>query len=211
MDLKEALLTLDPENDDLWTSTGLPSVEAVKDAMGGEGVTRADIEAAAPGFTRGNRAGLAEEVGEVAEASPTSPDDGVENESTEPDEPPDDPLALIKAELESLDSYLVDAKKRRADLDRDIVEASRRRDDLSRQLQAQMPRVDPSEAVRAYHEAAKKQREQRGQEANVLNTLLRRNAQASTAGTSRLDQAMAARRRVNKSRHRNPGGLPQSN
>lgn len=47
----EALHQLDPENDEHWTKGGWPQVVAVE-AILGEAVTRNDINAAAPDFTR---------------------------------------------------------------------------------------------------------------------------------------------------------------
>lgn len=49
--LTEVIDQLDAGNDEHWTSTGLPSVEAVADLMG-EKVTRDQIDKAAPGFNR---------------------------------------------------------------------------------------------------------------------------------------------------------------
>lgn len=46
-----AVTQLDHANDEHWTKTGEPAVDAVKAIVGGN-VTRADIEAAAPDFNR---------------------------------------------------------------------------------------------------------------------------------------------------------------
>ncbi len=46
--IKTAVLKLDPENDDHWTAMGLPKVDAVEQAYGKAGVTRADINAVFP-------------------------------------------------------------------------------------------------------------------------------------------------------------------
>lgn len=50
-DILAALQLLDPSDDTHWTAAGLPAVDAVKAALGGE-VNRGEIEAAAPGFVR---------------------------------------------------------------------------------------------------------------------------------------------------------------
>ena len=54
--IKRAVLKLDPENDSHWVMTGshkgLPKLQAVEDAYGKAGLTRQDIEAAQPGFSR---------------------------------------------------------------------------------------------------------------------------------------------------------------
>jgi hypothetical protein len=47
-----AVHRLDPDNADHWTQAGLPKLAAIEDALGRAGVTRQDVEDAAPGFTR---------------------------------------------------------------------------------------------------------------------------------------------------------------
>lgn len=49
--LQEAIKSLDPENNDNWTGTGMPSVDAVIAAVGGT-VTRKQIGEAVPGYDR---------------------------------------------------------------------------------------------------------------------------------------------------------------
>jgi hypothetical protein len=53
--IRNALSTLDPANASEWTANGLPAMEAVR-LLCGEDVTRRMVDAAAPGFTRENRA-----------------------------------------------------------------------------------------------------------------------------------------------------------
>lgn len=53
--LIEALLELDPENPNHWTSDGLPKVDALRFATANPSLTRDDITTAAPLFTRDNR------------------------------------------------------------------------------------------------------------------------------------------------------------
>lgn len=50
----DALLKLDTSNDNQWTQDGLPKIEILKFLMGGEVITREQINEAAPGFTRSN-------------------------------------------------------------------------------------------------------------------------------------------------------------
>lgn len=49
--VKAAVDALDPNDDGHWTAQGLPSIEAVAD-LAGEKVTRAQIDAVAPGYNR---------------------------------------------------------------------------------------------------------------------------------------------------------------
>jgi hypothetical protein len=51
--LKQALKTLDPANDEHWTSGGLPRMETLE-ALVGKELTRADVEEAAPDLKRSN-------------------------------------------------------------------------------------------------------------------------------------------------------------
>ena len=53
--LIEALLDLDPENQNHWTSEGLPKVDALRFATANPALTRDEITEAAPLFTRENR------------------------------------------------------------------------------------------------------------------------------------------------------------
>lgn len=47
-----ALLQLDTNNDDHWTSDGLPRMDAVEAILGDKGITRQQVTAAKPGFSR---------------------------------------------------------------------------------------------------------------------------------------------------------------
>lgn len=53
--LIEALLELDPDNPNHWTSDGLPKVDALRFATANPSLTRDDITTAAPLFTRDKR------------------------------------------------------------------------------------------------------------------------------------------------------------
>lgn len=55
-EFKDRLLTainkLEVENDEHWTKDGRPRIDAVEKFYGSAGVTRGDVDAAAPGYTR---------------------------------------------------------------------------------------------------------------------------------------------------------------
>lgn len=84
-----AVNALDPGNDDHWTNSGLPAVEALKDLLG-EDVTRAQIIEAVGDYTR-----------EKAAAGTTQPPAPPENElltpaaSSDPVPADDDPFDLL--------------------------------------------------------------------------------------------------------------------
>lgn len=50
--LRKAVMTLDPVDDSHWTKDGKPAMTAVEKLYGSSGLTRADVDAAAPGFNR---------------------------------------------------------------------------------------------------------------------------------------------------------------
>lgn len=50
--IAEALNKLDPEDDEAWTADGKPKMSAVEAALGRTDVTRAQVDAAVPGFNR---------------------------------------------------------------------------------------------------------------------------------------------------------------
>ncbi len=50
--LREAVMSLDPKNDDHWTSSGTPRMDAVEVAYGSADVTRKDVDRVLPGFAR---------------------------------------------------------------------------------------------------------------------------------------------------------------
>lgn len=52
MQIKQALAQLDPTNDSDWTSDGKPRMERVRELVGDDSVTRVQVEAAVPGFSR---------------------------------------------------------------------------------------------------------------------------------------------------------------
>lgn len=50
--LRKAILQLDPENSEHWTGTGKPMLNIIEKFYGSSGVTRADVQAAIPGYDR---------------------------------------------------------------------------------------------------------------------------------------------------------------
>lgn len=50
--LQKAVMGLDPADDTHWTKDGKPAMTAVEKLYGSAGITRADVEAVAPGHTR---------------------------------------------------------------------------------------------------------------------------------------------------------------
>jgi hypothetical protein len=51
--LEKIIHSLDPENDEHWTQGGMPRLSAIEEALDGDtGITRADVNNAAPGYDR---------------------------------------------------------------------------------------------------------------------------------------------------------------
>lgn len=83
MDIKEALIQLDPEMNEQWTEDGLPLVDSVKELTGNEELTRQDITDADPTFNR-----------DLARSRP------IKNSGGEPPTPPGLDDSVTKRELD---------------------------------------------------------------------------------------------------------------
>ena len=99
-ELKEALSKLNPENDDHWTTDGLPRLDLLKALLNGRAVTRADINACVKGFSRKNNSVEAPSV-----VQPTNLVEEVLNEDKEEEEEAD---TEEEAALEGNDSKAVE-------------------------------------------------------------------------------------------------------
>jgi hypothetical protein len=91
-EILEAVKSLDPANDEHWTSDGLPRLDAVENLLGA-GVTRKQVTNAAPDFNRGHAQSLVDDAHDEETAGPTDEDpdnaDAPEDADTEAD-----PLSL---------------------------------------------------------------------------------------------------------------------
>lgn len=119
--IREALLKLDPSNDEHWTAEGLPRLDVMQQFVG-EAVSRADVTGAAKAFSRTNAT--------LEEPTPTEgdsePDAGAPPADVTPDQPPaetppeegeTDPEELgddeaIEAELEAAQKNMNKAQAR---------------------------------------------------------------------------------------------------
>lgn len=99
MDKTQAILAslgqLDPANDEHWTAGGLPATKALEQLTGISPIARADVEAAAPGYTR--------DIGRAA-ASNT----GQATAAPEPAPVPADPASLAE-QLKAVDPAVLSA------------------------------------------------------------------------------------------------------
>jgi len=53
--IADAIHALDPRNDDHWTQSGLPRVDAIEELLDDPSITRGEINEAAPGYERPRR------------------------------------------------------------------------------------------------------------------------------------------------------------
>jgi len=162
MDLKEALLFLDPENDGDWTSDGLPRVDRVIELIGGT-VTRQEITNAVPSLTRETavhqpdhedvEAERLEEPPAVIDAAYVEPEDDVVSM----------PAAAVYTKVELIDRALTEfgrqsavLAQRRADVIAKIKDLGRRSEMLSKaraMLQRQTGKTadtQHSDTIRSY-------------------------------------------------------------
>lgn len=194
--IKAALAGLDPKNDDIWTSSGQPLVDAVRKAVGDDTITRQDITNADPTFSR--EAALAA-LGTVEEqtAPPAEPEvkvqppvvdpDAGKTNDDEPEEVKLSPVEKAKAVLEAkrlaLEAAQRDLKKAQDAADAEIMKADAGRE---------KPHIENMRAIQTF---IKSQTEQRMQKAMLAQDLRKVGITPEMFRTgSRLDQAMARRR-----------------
>jgi hypothetical protein len=104
MELKEALMSMDPFDDDQWTGEGLPKVDFVASLIEGN-VTRKDITEAAPQFTRENME--VEVVNPDADNDAGDPDPDADNDADDPDPDADkEEVVGVMADEDLLEAYL---------------------------------------------------------------------------------------------------------
>lgn len=160
-----ALKSLDHTKDEHWTADGLPRIDVVKQIAGEQAITRDDIVAAAPTFTRANAAAAAPGAAPAAPAA-TPPVATAPTAPAAPTAPPapakaaapvlrpakGDPAAIAEAtatlkaaqdKLSEIDKYLAEGKKAREDQVR-VVEASQSA------LDAVQPIQTNTDAIQAY-------------------------------------------------------------
>lgn len=171
VNIVDALATLDPQNDDHWTSDGLPRMD-VLEALCGHTLTRADVTAAAKGFSRRNPT-LAVET-PVEESIDDKPEDGAEDKAeTEPAprapvtaaEPENELAAAIakaEAEVAATTKSAAEAQAAHSKALANLDVLIRKRDELERGLTS-------AESIKAFQAS---QHAQRAAAANMRRALL---------------------------------------
>lgn len=186
--IREALAKLDIGNDDHWTTEGLPRLDVMKDLVG-EPVTRADITAAAKGFSRKTPNLEAEQPentgsGEVADAQATTPEttedtaqassetpeadqseDTVEDAAAEAVEHEEGSDEAVEAELEAATDalYKAQARHKKATEAMDVV--------ISRRAQKAAGRTTAHD-IKAYQKSQAEQRANMAQRRKLMTDAL---------------------------------------
>lgn len=194
--ITEALAKLDPDNDEQWTSEGLPRVEVVAEVAGIAALTRKEINEAGRGFTRDVARSM-----KSADADPEADgDDGddpfgdtptssteqskqrSDDDADEPDEQLPETEVLrreydrLKAEIEETEIAIAAAGKKRDEL---VVEAAR----VEERLAALVPPIHFSNMVQGWLASEHERRKARVE-------FLRERGLVALVGPSQIDQAM---------------------
>lgn len=200
--INQALLSLDPSNDDHWTSDGSPKMEAVAQFLDQE-VTRKDIIQAAPEFNRTHAMSLKEqeddedrdEQEEQGEPE-VSEEEDVQEKADEAEETQDKPVASAEGWCpDELLNKLRRAQEKHAHLEnlsRKAQDAARAANDevakLEEEIEKHRPRHSDQEQIMKY---IRNQNEQRAKRAGqVIQTKVPR---------SKLDQTLNNRKRPPRS------------
>lgn len=146
--IREALAALDPANHSDWTDDGMPALDAVSTLLG-ENVKRADVTAAAPGFTREHREF---EPSQKADAPETQSVDAAEVRAQEAQKREAAALSL-KERLEAKRGEVAEARKKRDEADREWNRLVKELDALTSEYQASAPKMTQSDRVAAVHAA----------------------------------------------------------
>lgn len=190
--IKTALQSLDPDNNDQWTSSGQPLVDAVQKAMGDATVTRQEITNADPQFSR--------DALKAALSGNQSVTDPVEKTG---DGKPDvqEQLAQRAGQLDELEGYVAEAEKdlrdtreRAEKAQHALVQAQLKRDALLAAAdKLKLPlHVENTHSIQAF---IAKQAEERAARAGVAQELRKHGITPQLlAPGSKLDQAMARKR-----------------
>lgn len=178
MDIREALATLDTLDDEVWTSEGLPKIEAVKELLG-RSVTRQEIVDAAPKFTRQNpELDMEDEVQptvqETVEPEPVDLSDALSVEPMDPnrflaflDRVPTSQLHQLKEGLDGRKKEFRDLRVKLDEYDRLINIATTL---VKSRIQREIPDISEREATQAYLQS---QAELRARKKAFTNELLK--------------------------------------
>lgn len=153
MNLKEALASLDPSNDEHWTKEGLPILAVLANLIGTD-VSRADVTAIAPAFNRQNP------VVEVATAR-TPWGAGQEQVEVPLETAPvvsteEDPVAVAQEAFNAAEEAVRAAVKVREQAQQDLIAAEQARNESSTFSHAQVVKMYQQSALQEQQSEADK-------------------------------------------------------
>jgi predicted nuclease with TOPRIM domain len=139
MQIEEALLQLDVANDDQWTQDGLPRVDVIQVLTENNTVTRAEITAVDPTFSRYpvNKEEIPNESETINQDSPKA-----ETNKSKKEE--------IEAKVEAVKAELAELVSEKAFLDKKVEDKQKELDLLLDSLTEEFPALSPAQAIQDY-------------------------------------------------------------
>ena len=155
--IEEALAQFDPNNDEQWTSDGLPRMVIVEELTENPGLNRADVVNADPTF---NRQRLLDEQEQVQQ------DEQVEQEEEEENQEPTEEevlgsRTLLQERIANLDKQIVAKQKEANNIEEEIKQLSNQSqyyDNVMRSLEPDPEEVDPFTAYIETNQRVKEER-----------------------------------------------------
>lgn len=215
MTIKDALGRLDPENDYVWTSDGLPRMEAVERLLVDRSVSRKDVTDTDPEFCREvAKLRKAEddqvitgimnepELSPRAEAKAERDKDGVQKErkaqtqEIDPEEALRDMIQTVSAEIETLSTE-------RAQIDKAIDQLIKHQAQLQVKTQVQHSATADTKARMTFIHSQNEQRAKRHEKGRMIIAAIGKDG---LNPLSRIDQAM--RRKTARGTRRPPPRTP---
>lgn len=179
MKIIEALRKLDPNNDDHWTSDGLPKLDAVEGFLG-ESAARADISKVAPKFTRKNNE-LPDSPAQGAQGpAAATPGTATPQAATEPsapasDESGDESGSDLDSQIREKDKEVQAARKEAEEATAKHRELQAELDELVSQREREVGTVTTAVDIKRFQESQRKQREQSNSHMEDVMRALREN------------------------------------
>jgi hypothetical protein len=161
-DIKAALAKLDSMNDNHWTEDSLPRLEAVRFLAGDQSLTREQVNAASPGFSRVTALqGVQGAATQAAAATPApavtpvlnAPASGlpkVEEAAPVKVLPTDEEIESARQELEKAKLRVADATKLKADAEKEFEAANKVADAALLRYEELVPKESEAQAFRSY-------------------------------------------------------------
>lgn len=182
----DALLKLDINNDDHWTADGLPRMDAIEMIVGSKDITRQQVTAAKPGFSRAvaaaaqatqaqggqgstepaaQTAPAAAQVPSTTEPGSTTSEEEDESEVDNTDEPD---VAEARHRLREAQEELAGLDQARAEVKRLYAEKSAEVDKLTDALEALVGKETVGDAIQGYLARQRQNLEERAARMQVI-------------------------------------------